>query len=346
MANRLKHAVRGAVALSAVTVAVSLNPAAATADPTNEQDAQKQVEQQTQQADQIGQQYLAAKDDLTAKQADVANATADIDKYGKQLTEAQGKEEQFRGQVDQVAAAAFDGAQFTQLSALLTGKSAQDFLDQSTALQLLAQQNSAVLDTYEGAVKSATDAKSKATAAQKKAQDATDAAQKILADLQPKKDAADKAVADAKAAVAKLSAAAKQSLGAAGNMGTFIGPAGAAGAAMQAALSQRGVAYQWGGETEGVGFDCSGLMQWAWGQAGISLPRSAAAQFGPGKSVARGDLQAGDVVFFGTSASNIYHVGMMVSPTEMVHAPTQNQVVKVQPLSVMSDYFGAKRYVG
>jgi cell wall-associated NlpC family hydrolase len=349
VANRLKHAVRGAVALSAVTVAVSLNPAAANADPTppaNEQDAQKQVEQQTAQADQIGQQYLAAKDDLAAKQADVANATADIDRYGKQLTDAQAKEEQFRGQVDQVAAAAFDGAQFTQLSALLTGKSAQDFLDQSSALQLLAQQNSSVLDTYEGAVKSASDAKTKATAAQKKAKDASDAAQKILDDLQTKKDAATKAVNDAKAAVAKLSAAAKQSLGAAGNMGTFIGPAGAAGTAMQAALSQRGVMYQWGGETPGEGFDCSGLMQWAWGRAGISLPRSAAAQFGPGKSVARGALQAGDVVFFGTSASNIYHVGMMVSPTEMVHAPTQGEPVQVQPLSVMPDYFGAKRYVG
>ena len=104
------------MALSAVTVAVSLNPAVANADPTppaNEQDAQKQVEQQTAQADQIGQQYLAAKDDLAAKQADVASATADIDKYGKQLTDARAKEEQFRGQVDQVAAAAFDGAQFT-----------------------------------------------------------------------------------------------------------------------------------------------------------------------------------------------------------------------------------------
>ncbi|HEY0497989.1 MAG TPA: C40 family peptidase [Kutzneria sp.] len=351
VANRLKHAVRGAVALSAVTVAVSLNPAAANADPTppaNEQDAQKQVEQQTQQADQIGQQYLAAKDDLAAKQADVASATADIDKYSKQLTDAQAKEEQFRGQVDQVAAAAFDGAQFTQLSALLTGKSAQDFLDQSSALQLLAQQSSSVLDTYEGAVKSASDAKAKATAAQKKAKDASDAAQKILDDLQTKQDAATKAVNDAKAAVAKLSAAAKQSLGAAGNMGTFIGPAGAAGTAMQAALSQRGVMYQWGGETpgKGGGFDCSGLMQWAWRQAGISLPRSAAAQYGPGKSVSRGALQAGDVVFFGTSASNIYHVGMMVSPTEMVHAPTEGEPVQVQSLSVMSDYFGAKRYVG
>ncbi|WP_211762522.1 C40 family peptidase [Kutzneria sp. CA-103260] len=348
VANKLRHAVRGAVALSAVTAVVSLNPGAAVADPTpsNAQDAQKQVEQQTAQADQIGQQYLAAKDDLAAKQADLAKANADIQTYGKQLADAQAKEEQFRGQVDQVAAAAFDGAQFTQLSALLTGKSAQDFLDQSSALQMLASQNASVLDTYDSAVKQASDAKAKATDAQKKAQDASDAAQKILADLQTKKDAADKAVADAKAAVAKLSASAKAALGAAGDMGTFIGPAGAAGAAMDAALSQRGVMYQWGGESEGVGFDCSGLMQWSWRQAGVSIPRSAAAQYTVGVSVARSALQAGDLVFFGSTASNIYHVGMMVSPTQMVHAPTQGEPVKVVSLSVMSDYFGAKRLAG
>ena len=339
---------RGAVALGAVTAMVGLNPGAATADPTpsNAQDAQKQVEQQTQQADQIGQQYLAAKDDLAAKQADLAKATADIDTYGKQVADAQTKEEQFRGQVDQVAAAAFDGAQFTQLSALLTGKSAQDFLDQSSALEMLASQNATVLDTYDKAVKQASDAKAKATDAQKKAQAASDAAQKIFADLQTKQDAAVKAVNDAKAAVSKLSSTVKQALSQGGDTGTFIGPAGAAGAAMAAALGQRGVAYQWGGEFPGKGFDCSGLMQWAWGQAGVSLPRSAAAQYTVGKSVSRDALEAGDLVFFGGSASGIYHVGMMVSPTEMVHAPTEGETVRVVPLSSMSGYFGAKRLVG
>jgi cell wall-associated NlpC family hydrolase len=337
--------VRGAVALGAVTAAVSINPGAATADPT--QDAQNQVQQQTQQADQIGQQYLAAKDDLAAKQAAVAKATTDIQTYTQQLADAQAKEEQYRGQVDQVAAAAFDGAQFTQLSALLTGKSAQDFLDQSTELQFLAQQNAVVMDGYDNAIKTANDSKAKAAAAQKTAQDAADAAQKILADLQTKKDAATKAVDDAKAAVAKLSAAAKQALGSQGDMGTFIGPAGSAGVAMDAALGQRGTPYHYGMETPGVGFDCSGLIQWAWAQAGVSLPRSAAAQYGSGVPVSRGDLQAGDLVFFSQGgASAIYHVGMMVSPTEMVHAPTEGEPVQVVSLSVMRDYFGAKRLAG
>ena len=45
-------------------------------------------------------------------------------------------------------------------------------------------------------------------------------------------------------------------------------------AAVQAAVSQLGVPYVFGGEQPGVGFDCSGLVQWAWAQAGVSIPRT------------------------------------------------------------------------
>jgi peptidoglycan DL-endopeptidase CwlO len=350
VANRIKHVMRGAVAVSVVTAAVSLNPGAATADPTpNSQDSQKQLRDLTAQADQIGQQYLAAQDDYNAKQAQVAKSDADVQTYTKQLTGAQAKEEQYRGQVDQVAAAAFDGARFTQLSALLTGKSAQDFLDQSSALEMLAARNASVLDTYDGAVKQATDARTKAATAAKTAQDAAAAAQKILADLSTKKQDVDNAVADAKAAVAKLTSAARQSLAGGGDDGTFLGPANAAGAAMRAALSQRGVPYRWGGEIVGQGFDCSGLMQWAFRQAGIPLPRSAAAQYAVGKSVSESDLQAGDLVFFGNSASSIYHVAMFVGDGKVVHAPTEGETVRVVPLADATganDFFGAKRIVG
>ena len=69
-------------------------------------------------------------------------------------------------------------------------------------------------------------------------------------------------------------------------------------AAVKAAESQEGVHYVWGGETPGVGFDCSGLVQWAWAQAGITIPRTTESQWPDMVHVALNDLQPGDLLFY------------------------------------------------
>jgi cell wall-associated NlpC family hydrolase len=69
-------------------------------------------------------------------------------------------------------------------------------------------------------------------------------------------------------------------------------------AAVRAAESQIGVPYVWGGETPHVGFDCSGLVQWAWAQAGIQIPRTTESQWPALVHVALNDLQPGDLLFY------------------------------------------------
>ncbi|MGC2484944.1 MAG: NlpC/P60 family protein [Acidimicrobiales bacterium] len=69
-------------------------------------------------------------------------------------------------------------------------------------------------------------------------------------------------------------------------------------AAVKAAESQIGVPYVWGGETPGVGFDCSGLVQWAWAKAGISIPRTTETQYPALLHVVPTDLQPGDLLFY------------------------------------------------
>ncbi len=95
-------------------------------------------------------------------------------------------------------------------------------------------------------------------------------------------------------------------------------PAGVAGA-IQAAESQLGVPYVWGGETPGVGFDCSGLVQWSYAQAGISLPRTSGAQYGATTHIPLADIQPGDLLFYGTDGSD--HVAMYIGGGTMIEAP-------------------------
>jgi len=69
-------------------------------------------------------------------------------------------------------------------------------------------------------------------------------------------------------------------------------------AALHAAISQIGVPYAWGGESPGVGFDCSGLVQWAWAQAGFSIPRTTESQYPALRHIPLGALQPGDLLYY------------------------------------------------
>jgi cell wall-associated NlpC family hydrolase len=248
--------------------------------------------------------------------------------------------------VDELSTATFRGARFNKLSALLTGTSAQDFLDRSTALSVLATDNNKALTELSTAVKTAQDSEAKATDAAKRATDARDAAAKLQQDILARKRDLDTQIAQVQQALNKLSKTEKQALQGPVDNGVYITAPGAAGAAVQAALSRRNDPYVWGGAAPG-GFDCSGLTSWAYRQAGVDLPRSSRAQYGVGKSVSVNDLQPGDLLFYGGSASSIHHVAMYIGSGMIVHASTTGVPVKSAPMSNGgSDFFGAKRIVG
>lgn len=103
-----------------------------------------------------------------------------------------------------------------------------------------------------------------------------------------------------------------------------------------------GVPYVWGG-TSPSGFDCSGLTQYVYARCGISIPRVANDQMNAGSYVDRGSLQPGDLVFFG-SGGYAYHVGIYVGKNSYLHAPQDNETVKISPMQYRSDYIGGRRY--
>lgn len=116
-------------------------------------------------------------------------------------------------------------------------------------------------------------------------------------------------------------------------------------AAMDAARSKIGAPYASGGNGPDS-FDCSGLMVWAFEQAGANLPRTSYDQYGLGAAVEQADIQPGDLVFFSTAGSGASHVGIAVSPTSVIS--TTSGGVKEHAIDDSywgSNYVGARRLV-
>ena len=101
-----------------------------------------------------------------------------------------------------------------------------------------------------------------------------------------------------------------------------------------------GVPYVWGGSTP-RGFDCSGLVMYAFAQIGISVPHSSYAQFAMGTPVSISQLEPGDLVFF-VGAS---HVGIYIGGGQFIHAPHTGDVVKISSLTgwYSSEFAGGRR---
>jgi cell wall-associated NlpC family hydrolase len=114
-------------------------------------------------------------------------------------------------------------------------------------------------------------------------------------------------------------------------------------AALAEARKQLGVPYRWGGESPKTGFDCSGLVQWAYAKAGITIPRVTDQQVLAGTPVDRKHLLPGDLVFFKDSTGYVHHVGMSLGGDKFINAPQTGEDVKID--SLKEPYF-AQQFTG
>ncbi len=333
----LKRIVRGTVAVTAVIAAVSFTPATAAPNPPPP-DPVAQYNQLSEQANALNEQINANNVDLANKQALARKASGDVVAAQQAEQVAQGQENKYLVQVDQFTDASFEGARFNQLSALLTGTSAKDYLDRASDLQNLATDNLDALNQLAGAVDAAHNAELRAQNDLLTAQKATAAATALKNQLAQQAAALQAQIAPLVAARNRLSAKQQAQLRSTGVQGVFVAPPGVRGAAMTIALAQRGKPYVWAGAGPND-FDCSGLIVYAYAQAGMSgVPHSAAAQATMGVPVSQANLQAGDLVFFDNPVG---HVGIYVGNGLMVDAAHSGTVVRVEPL--FPGYSGARR---
>ena len=229
----------------------------------------------------------------------------------------------------------------------------QELIDQLQASQRVAADQIAKLHDDQAAAQAQQD---QADAKRKSAQDAADRLQVIQSQLQgqlaelvrqkqeaearaAQQRAYEQAQAQARAQQAQAQAQAQArpvpapstDYGSSGNGGSDSAPAvdiptngSVASIAIAAARTQLGVPYVWGGASPSSGFDCSGLVMWAYAQAGVSLPHYTGAQEGVGRVVPLSQIQPGDLVFYW----NAGHVALYIGGGSVIHAPHTGDVVR------------------
>jgi cell wall-associated NlpC family hydrolase len=106
--------------------------------------------------------------------------------------------------------------------------------------------------------------------------------------------------------------------------------------ALGLALDVVGTPYRWGGESPATGFDCSGLVRWAYGRVGVELPHNSYALYSEGRRVREARMEPGDILFF----EGLGHVGLYVGNGRMVHSPETGRNVEVIRLATTN--YGAR----
>ncbi|WP_455749723.1 NlpC/P60 family protein [Lysinibacillus xylanilyticus] len=107
------------------------------------------------------------------------------------------------------------------------------------------------------------------------------------------------------------------------------------GDAISTAKQFLGRSYVWGGSNPSTGFDCSGLVQWSYKQAGVSLPRTASQQYLATQRISASEARVGDLVFF-SYGSGVAHVGIYLGNNTMIDA--QNKGVVIESLDWWNQY--------
>ena len=118
---------------------------------------------------------------------------------------------------------------------------------------------------------------------------------------------------------------------------------------VRAAVSSVGAPYRWGGTSPDSGFDCSGLVRYAYDRAGILVPRQSAHLYRQGRPVPFKDLLPGDMVFFSSpKEKKPIHVGIFIGRNQFIHAPGKGRTVKIAALDnpyFRRHYIGARTYL-
>lgn len=311
---------------AAVTAAAALSAGAASAVPAPAPaEVTSRVDALYEQAEKATEQYNGANERARELRADVAALQDRV---------ARGQEHvnRLRGRLGAVASAQYRSGGLDPALKLLLSEGPAHYLDKAAALDRIHGRQAGELRELQSAQRGLEQERREATG--KLA--ALEASRQDV--VRHKKDVEGK-LASARRLLNSLTGADRAAYdranrGVGRSLPDVSGPApasGRAGAAVQAVRGAIGSPYAWGRSGPSA-FDCSGLMQWAYARAGVSIPRTSQAQRGAGRQVQVSQARPGDLVIYRDDAS---HVGMYVGNGQVVHAPYPGARVRSDPVGMM-----------
>lgn len=364
------------VAFAAITGAILLGTVASV-DP-GAQAAPDPIDQAKVRLAQLDEQTSKVQEDYTEAQAALDKAQKDLDRSQRDLKTQSDKVATMRKALGRVALSDYQsGGGVSMTTQLVASGDSGQFLSKLATIQNVTERTSVQFQDFQAEQARLKSMKSQAEADRATIESQRNQQAKLLADAKKKeqeaKQVVDRLTAQQRAELKRQQAAEAQAaaahavsrsagrptdqqsaLGQPSSSSTQASQAGSqvpipdpshgvssrAQSALNFALAQLGKPYIWGG-TGPTGYDCSGLMMASWGKAGVSLPRTAAAQYAAGTPVSTSDLQPGDLVFF---YPGITHVGMYIGDGKFIHASSPRTGIKVSVLAQQPSYQGARRF--
>ncbi|AEH29053.1 NlpC/P60 family protein [Cutibacterium acnes] len=364
------------VAFAAITGAILLGTVASV-DP-GAQAAPDPIDQAKVRLAQLDEQTSKVQEDYTEAQAALDKAQKDLDRSQRDLKTQSDKVATMRKALGRVALSDYQsGGGVSMTTQLVASGDSGQFLSKLATIQNVTERTSVQFQDFQAEQARLKSMKSQAEADRATIESQRNQQAKLLADAKKKeqeaKQVVDRLTAQQRAELKRQQAAEAQAAAAhavsrsagrptdqqsalgqpsssstqASQTGSQVpipdpshGVSSRAQSALNFALAQLGKPYIWGG-TGPTDYDCSGLMMASWGKAGVSLPRTAAAQYAAGTPVSTSDLQPGDLVFF---YPGITHVGMYIGDGKFIHASSPRTGIKVSVLAQQPSYQGARRF--
>jgi len=275
--------------------------------------------------------------DFNAAQGDLETAEAQVEEVDSQIETEEEVYEELQQQVRELASARYQSNDPDSVAVALYVDNPSEIFEQSADLEYLSDARQQQLEEFG-------ESDTRLLALKEEADASYDEAKERLEEVEEAKDEVEESLEEQEELLESFEGENPAGSGESSDGSTPVYDGEASGNARTAidfAYGKIGVPYQWGG-TGPDGYDCSGLTQAAWSAAGVSIPRTTYDQYELPNSVAREDLQPGDIIFF---FPDLGHNGLYVGDGKMVHAPSSGSTVSEVRLADYWDgqFVGARR---